>query len=456
MNGFRETLEKIKTRDAGIGIVGLGYAGLPLGLAFAGVGYAVRGFDRDVARVNALASGTLPFAGDEPGLAELLAQVRASGRFTVSADPRSLAGSDAFIVAVDTPVADDRSPANGNLASAMRTIAEHARPGAVIVVESTVAPGTIDTLVIPTLERAGLRVGDDVHVLHCPERQRSRALLANLRAMARVIGGDGPAATALGVALYRQVVEAPMDTVHYRTAEVVKTAENAARDVQIALGNQLAVVCDAVGVEIDEVRALVNRLWRDEPLVLEPGLGAGGHCLPKDSWLLVSGLADPRERGLVEGARAMNEHMVLHAATLAASLLTGREGGLDGAIVAILGTAYKPDADDERGSRAVELGRLLEERGAWARYHDPVVARRRVRPLEDVLAGADLLVLAVPHSAYRALDPVTLCRNARIGAVLDVVRVWDGEAFRAAGLAYRALGRGRVPRAGGAGAPVGP
>lgn len=438
MERHTTAIEAIRARTAVLGVVGVGYVGLPLSLAFADAGFHVHAYDRATGPVAALRRGALPFAQDEPGLAELLERTLASGRFVPSDDALSLAGADIFIVAVDTPLDPGGQPATRNLEAAVDSIARHARAGATLVVESTVAPGTIRRSVIERFKAAtGLRVGTDAFVIHAPERQRAGATLRNLAQMSRVIGGDGAASNEIGRELYATIVRGRIDVVDYATAELAKTAENAARDVQIALTNQIALACDAAGVDIEKVRELVNDVWRDQPIVLEPGLGAGGHCLPKDSWLLVSQL-EPADRSLVAGARALNEQMVPHVLGRVAALLGGSLG--PGTTLALLGTSYKADADDERSSRALALGAALEATGAAVRYHDPVV-RSRQGDLDGVLRGADAVVLCVGHRAYRQLDPVDLLRRAGVTRVFDAIRAWDHERLRAAGVVYEALGR---------------
>lgn len=440
MDHFVEAMARIRSTEARIGMIGLGYAGLPLALVFAEAGFPTYAFEREPARATALASGVLPFATGEPGLGELLTRVGSGGLLRISADRSILDRCDVFVVAVDTPVDADHRPVTDRLVDAVKAIAPRVRPGSVVVIESTVAPGTIDTVVIPLLTGSGLRVGDELFLLHCPERQRPGALLRSLRGTPRVLGGSGEQATELGRVLYGRVVQAPIECVDYRSAEVVKAAENTVRDVQIALANELAVVADAAGVDVAEVRRIVNRLWSAEPLVLEPGLGAGGNCLPKDPWLLVAGLARPQERSLVTGARAMNDGMAAHVATLAERALAAISRAVPGAGVAILGTAYKPEADDERNSRALALGAELERRGMVIRYHDTAVPARRAERLEAQVHGVDLVILAVAHRAYRDLDPVRLCTTAGVRAVLDVPRAWPGRLLREAGVHYVALG----------------
>lgn len=430
---------RIEGREAVLGFVGLGYVGLPVSLAYAAAGFTVRGHDIDPARIEAIRSGKLPFATSEPGLSELLETVRSTDRFVTSPSDDALHGCDVFFLAVDTPVDAQHQLLRERFASGLNAVAPHLTAGSLVVVESTVPPGTMDRIVIPTLEQStGLRAGEAFFVLHCPERLRPGRLLRNLRNLSRLVGGADEQTSAIGVALYKNVVFAPLHPVHYRTAEVVKTAENTARDVQIALANQLAVVSDHAGVDVRSVRAAINELWRDEPLVLEPGPGVGGHCLPKDPWLLVEGL-DEQERALVAGARTMNLYMATHVVDIARALLSRAERTLEHSIVVVLGIAYDANSDDTRNSPGAAIASRLEQAGAVVRVHDPNVPPHDL-PLAEALRGTDLAIIVAAHDQYRSLDLALLRSTMRTAAVLDTRRMLDAQTLELAGVRYAALG----------------
>lgn len=432
--------KRIASQEAVLGFVGLGYVGLPVGLAFAAAGFDVRGHDIDRARTAALREGRTPFAQAEPGLVELLASVLPSKRFEVGETHESLDDVEVFFLAIDTPVDASHRLNRSRFEAGLDAIGAMMREGALVVVESTIPPGTMDGIVIPFLERrSGLRAGESFFVLHCPERLRPGRLLHNLRNLSRLVGGDTELTSAIGVQLYRNVVFAPLQPVHYRTAEVVKTAENMARDVQIALANQLAVVCDHAGVDVRDVRTAINDLWSREPLVLEPGPGVGGHCLPKDPWLMVEPVDDPAGRSLVAGARAMNEYMPRHVVSLSRRALETAGTRLEDAVVVLLGAAYNADSDDTRNSPALAVAELLRNQVRELRQHDPHVAAY-ASPLLDAASGADLALLLVGHAEYREIDLSALRGSMRRPVIVDTRRALDAETCRAAGFSYVALG----------------
>jgi UDP-N-acetyl-D-mannosaminuronic acid dehydrogenase len=432
--------ERIASGSAVLGFIGLGYVGLPVGLAFAAAGFEVRGFDIDEQRVAALREGHSPFAPSEPGLIELLTSVLPGGHFRFAASRDVLADAEVFFLAIDTPVNADHHLNRARFEAGLDIIGGALREGALVIIESTIPPGTIDGSVIPYLDRrSGLRAGETYFILHCPERLRPGRLLHNLRNLARLVGGDTEVTSAIGVLLYRNVVFAPLQPVHYRMAEVVKTAENAARDVQIALANQLAVVCDQAGVDVGQVRAAINDLWSREPLILEPGPGVGGHCLPKDPWLMVDLIDEPDARALVTGARAMNNYMPTHVAAIVRRALGPEQLDLADAVVLLLGVAYNADSDDTRNSPAIAVAELLQTQVKELRQHDPLVAGY-AKPLSELATGADVVVLLVAHAEYRKLDLAALRTRMRHRVIVDTRRALDAQTCSAAGFRYVALG----------------
>lgn len=426
----REVLRaRIAEKQARIAVVGLGYVGVPVAVSFAAAGFHVVGLDQQRARVDALMRGELPLATSEPGLEALLRAALSSGRFTATTETAEASGRDIAIVAVDTPL-QGHEPDTRQLREACRTIAGHiARPG-LVVIESTIAPRTMREIVAPVF-------GPGISVVHCPERVRPGRLLRNLRGMSRLIGADDPQVGVLATELYANVVQADLVVTDWETAEVIKTAENAARDVQIALANQLAVISDHAGVDVRKVREQINRLWADQPLILEPGAGVGGHCLPKDPWLLVSTLPPDASRALIEGARALNEAMPAHAARITLQAL--RDAGVEprGARVTVLGLTYEASSDDERNAPGPRVAAELERQGAAIARHDPFVTRD---PIGDALRDADAVVVVIPHGEYREADWSALGALMRHRVFVDCRRAFEADALRTLGFSYRALG----------------
>ncbi len=435
-----ETLRaRLEDKTAKLAVVGLGYVGLPAACLFAASGIEVVGIDRKEDRVRSIARGECPIEGDEPELPALLAQVVGAGALAVTTDLSAVSRVDVVIVAVDTPVEADHSPRYSALEAAIRGIGAHLAVGALVIVESTVSPGTCRDHVARWLtESSGGALGERFHLGHCPERVMPGRLLANMREMARVCGGSSPPVSEAMRALYRHVVAADLDCADLTTAEIVKTSENAYRDVQIAFANELARVCEEAGAEFLEVRALVNKSPGRN--VLLAGGGVGGHCIPKDPWLLRHGARTSLP--LVEAARAVNESMPAHVGELLEEALAAAGGALAGSRIAVLGYAYLEGSDDDRNSPTEALLAWLDARGASARVHDPFVAGRE-RDLAAVTSDADALVVMVAHAPYRALDLESLGAAMRRRVLVDARHVVEPIAARSAGFVIRAIGRPR-------------
>jgi UDP-N-acetyl-D-mannosaminuronic acid dehydrogenase len=272
---------KIEARTALLGVVGLGYVGLPVACAFAQAGFQVIGLEQHPARAAMIDAGRSPIEGNEPGLAELLAEVSRRERLHATTDPTRLAQADIVIMCVETPVDDDHRPRFEALGRACQQLGPVLKEGALVVVESTLAPGTMASLVRPWLESAtGRTAGEGFFLGHCPERVMPGRLLVNLRGVSRVVGGQTPEVAHVMCRLYRQVVQADLDPTDLLTAELVKTTENAYRDVNIAFANEVALICAHVGGDVWKVRDLVNKSPGRQMLM--PGAGVGGHCIPKD------------------------------------------------------------------------------------------------------------------------------------------------------------------------------
>jgi UDP-N-acetyl-D-mannosaminuronic acid dehydrogenase len=363
-----------------------------------------------------------------------------AGQLRATTDYAVCRAADVVLIAVQTPIDSDHRPRYQALRGALRALEPHLQPGALVIVESTLAPGTMQGVVRPTLEAGGKRrSGVDFYLVHCPERVMPGRLLHNLTHMSRVVGGDTPEAAALARAFYGHVVEADLDAADGVTAELVKTAENAYRDVQIAFANEVALICEAVGGDVWRVRALVNKSpGRD---MLYPGAGVGGHCIPKDPWLLAHGAGDSVDARLIPAARAVNDGMPLHVAALTVDALAEAGCAVEGARVAVLGYAYLENSDDVRNAPSAVLVERLEALGAAVAIHDPWV-RAYQRELEAAVRGCDAIVVMVAHDAYRALDLEDLRRLAARPVLVDGRNVFSAQRAREAGWVYRGVGIG--------------
>jgi UDP-N-acetyl-D-mannosaminuronic acid dehydrogenase len=421
-------------------VVGLGYVGIPVASVLAEEGFDVIGLEIDAKRVALIKKGGNPIEGREPGLSELIQKVVASGKLQATTDSRQGAGAAAYFVCVDTPVGPDHKPVLTSLRSASATVGRSLRRGSLVSIESTIPPRTMQDVVIPILEKeSGMTAGRDFSVTHCPERVMPGKLLNNIRNVNRVLGGVDAASVEKALRYYRKVVRAEIFTTDLLSAEISKTVENAYRDVQIAFANEVALLCEKVGADAFEVRRLVNSCpFRDMHI---PGAGVGGYCLPKDSWLLLSGVPD-QQAVVIPGAREVNESMPLHLAALAEEELEKTPGRKR---VAVMGLAFLRDSDDTRNSPAFKIIAALQARHEVV-VHDPFVRPQAdivpVRDIWEALDGADCAVFVTDHTAYQGLDLKKVKASMRTAMIIDGRNLFQKKDCDAAGIRYRGIGKG--------------
>lgn len=432
----------ISDRSARIGVIGLGYVGLPLAALFAEAGFRILGVDTNGERVRSIASGGTVMGSNEPEVDDLVRASLLAETLRVTTSYDALSDMDIVLISVETPVDEGNRPHYAALESACRSLGAVLRPGRLVIVESTIAPGTMDRLVIPMISGPANRAADsEILFGHCPERVMPGRLVANLRSLSRVCGGRSPEIARLMVGLYGHVVRAELDVADLVTAELVKTAENAYRDVNIAFANEVALVAEATGADIRKVRELVNK--SPGRLMLEAGAGVGGHCIPKDPWLLASPAIDAGiPMRLVAAARAVNDGMPEHVAELVVRGLAERGRSVGDARVVVLGYSYLPDHADTRNSPSIVLVRALERRGATVLVHDPHVPHYDVL-LEEAARSADALVLMVAHRSYGDLDLTHLRTLMRTPVLVDGRRVIDPNEAGRAGFDYLGVGLSR-------------
>ncbi len=436
-----ELKQKISRREARIAVIGMGYVGLPVAALFADAGFDVLGLEIKPERVELINAGLSPIVGEEPGLAELLGRVTAAGRLRASNDYAQLAQRDVVLIDVETPVDDQHVPQYAALRAALNSLGPVLQPGALVIVESTIAPGTMRNVVWPLLEKgSGRRLDQGFYLGNCPERVMPGRLLRNLSSMSRVVGGSSPQTAEVMVELYRTIVQADLDPVDWVTAELVKTVENAYRDVQIAFANEVAMICESLGGDVWKIRELVNKSPQRNMHL--PGAGVGGHCIPKDPWLLVYG-ADGLEvpLRLIPAARAVNDGMPAHVRTLLEDALQQAGRPLDGAQVLVLGYAYLENSDDTRNSPSAALVEGLRARGAAAVVHDPYVEGHQ-GDLYEMARGCDAVVIMVRHQQYAGLDLERLKQRLQHPVLVDGRNTLSEEALRAGDWCYRVVGRG--------------
>lgn len=430
----------IASKNARLAVIGLGYVGLPVAAMFADKGFDVLGMEIRADRVKMINSGKSPIEGDEPGLEELLSKVVGGKKMRASADYTDLRDRDIILIDVETPVDDSHTPRYAALKSACEGLSTVLKPGALVIIESTIAPGTMKGTVLPILEKNGLKLGKDFLLGNCPERVMPGKLLVNLKKMSRVCGGDSPETAAAMITLYRNIVEADLDSSDWATAELVKTVENTYRDVQIAFANEVALICEQAGADVLRVRELVNKSpFRSMHI---PGAGVGGHCIPKDPWLLAYGVegSDVPLR-LIPAARAINDQMPIHMVKLLEKTLARHDKAIKDSKILVLGYAYLENSDDTRNSPSAVLIGGLDALGAEVIIHDPFVAEHSGGILEKA-AGCDAVVVMVRHDAYLGLDLAALKSRLSSPILVDGRRVFDADKARTLGFDYSAVGLG--------------
>lgn len=410
-----ELIARFEKREGLVGIIGLGYVGLPLAATFAEGGVAVVGFDVDRSKVDELKAGR-SYIRHIPS--ERLVKIvtdqgppPSAGKFYPSADFALLRLCDAILICVPTPLSPNRDPDLSYVERTGETIAEYLRPGQLVVLESTTYPGTTEEVLKVILERSGLRVGVDVHLAFSPEREDPNNPNFTTRSIPKLVGGVTEACTQVAAALYGAVLEKVVPVSSARVAEAAKLLENIYRCVNIALVNELKVLFDRMGIDIWEViDAAATKPFGFTPFY--PGPGLGGHCIPIDPFYL-SWKAREYEltTRFIELAGEINHAMPAYVVGKLADALNDRQRSLKGARVLVLGVAYKKDLDDTRESPALRLMDLLLKKGARVRYHDPYVPYLKpsrnydfnmasVPLTREELERADAVVVATDHSAF--------------------------------------------------------
>ncbi len=400
-------LERIATRQARVGLIGLGYAGLPLAVAFAEAGFPVVGVDLSAERVTALNAGR-SYVGDIPD--QRLAGLLEQERFTATGDYDALADVDAVTICVPTPLSKTKAPDVSAIVGAVEALAPRLRPGQLLVLESTSYPGTTEEVLRPVIERQGLTIGEDVFLAFAPERVNPGDTRFGTRNTPKLIGGCTPACRDLAVALYRTIVNEVVAVSSPTVAETAKLLENTFRAVNVALANEMALMCERLGIDVWEViAAAATKPFGFMPFY--PGPGLGGHCIPIVPHYLAWKLKTlGYEARFIALADEINSAMPAHVVSLVADALNDAEPPkpLRGARVLVLGVTYKPDVADTRESPPLEVLSLLLAKGADAVYHDPHVPTveldgRRLESIaldERALAEADCVVVATDHKGY--------------------------------------------------------
>ena len=403
---FQELHDKIQSKQAGVGIIGLGYVGLPLAVEFAAAGFHVTGIDIDAAKIDALNRGE-SYIQDIP--TAVLAPLVKAGLITGTTDFAAVALLDTINICVPTPLRKTKDPDMSYIVNACQEIAKYLRRGTLVILESTTYPGTTDELMLPMFERADHKVGEDFFLCFSPERVDPGNPHFQTKNIPKVVGGITANCTKMGAAFYGQALETVVPVGSTRVAEMVKLLENTFRMINIGLANEIALMCDRMNINVWEViDAAATKPFGFMPFY--PGPGLGGHCIPIDpfylSWKTKQAGIEAR---FIELAGYINGSMPHFVVDKIQNALNEHSKPLKGSHVHVLGVAYKRDIDDVRESPALDIIHLLAKRGAKVTYSDPYVAHLRadgavpdmdaIDP-EQAAAVADCTVIVTDHKKF--------------------------------------------------------
>jgi UDP-N-acetyl-D-glucosamine dehydrogenase len=420
-------IERIQNRKARVGVIGLGYVGLPLAVEFARSGFVTTGIDVDTRKINAINEGR-SYVGDVP--ASVVSELTQAGRLSATADVSRVSELDTINICVPTPLRKTKDPDMSFIVAAVESVATYLRPGMLVILESTTYPGTTEEVVQPLLEASGLKAGVDFFLAFSPERVDPGNPTFSTRNVPKVVGGLTPTCSRLAAALYGTAIETIVPVRSTRVAEMVKLLENTFRAVNIGLVNELAMMCDRLGIDVWEVvDAAGTKPFGFMPFY--PGPGLGGHCIPIDPFYLSwKARQSGFESRFIELAGHVNAGMPHVVAEKVADALNSRSKAVRGSSVLVAGITYKRDIEDIRESPALDLLALLQAKGARVAYTDPHVAQlpahewaggtvlHSVPLTAAAVAGFDCVVIVSDHKAFdydlivRGADVIVDTRNA--------------------------------------------
>jgi len=411
-------------------VLGLGYIGLPTAAVLATHGYSVVGVDVKHSVVDTVNNGDIHI--EEPGLQTLVQAAYKSENLRAQSSPEAV---DVFIIAVPTPLRGKKADLTA-VESAAESIVPVLKKENLVILESTVPPTTTEEMVAPILEHSGLKAGEDFHLAHCPERVLPGNILREIIENDRIIGGVTPESAQKAKELYSSFVSGRIFLTDATTAELVKVVENTYRDVNIALANELANVCEGLKVHVWEVIELANKHPRVN--LLRPGPGVGGHCLSVDPWFVVQKV--PQTAKLIRLSREINDEQPRFVVSMIEDLIEG----IPNPKVTVLGVAYKGNVDDTRESPAIAIIHLLEAKGCQVRIVDPHVKNFEYPTVgtEEAFTNSDCAVLVTDHDEFKTLSPEELGPLMRTKQILDTRHCLNLERWKAAGFNVRLLGVG--------------
>ncbi len=410
-------------------MIGIGYVGLPTAAMFASKGHKVIGYDLNKKAVDALNKGEIII--EEPGLLELVKECVEKGN--LSATTTCPPDCDVYIIAVPTPINEDKTADMSCVESATRAIVPHLRKGCIVILESTSPPRTVEDLMLPILKETGLELGEELLVAHSPERILPGKVIEELRTNSRIVGGINEKSSLEVKKVYESIVEGEIFITTSTTAEMCKVMENTFRDVNIALANELAKISEELGVNAFEVIRLANHHPRVN--ILSPGPGVGGHCIALDPWFLVEKSENAK---LIKQARLINDSMPQFVFDKIKNIL----GGFNGQKIALFGVTYKPNIDDIRESPVMHLLDMLKKENIKVNVCDPH-AKEQVENNMDIyeaVKDASIMVLGVNHSEFENIDFSKIATLLKDKNILDTRNFFNREEIVKNNINYYLLG----------------
>jgi len=425
-----------KNQSKKVVVIGLGYVGLPLALLASRKGYSVVGVDLDKSRVAAINTKQPLFGGKEIGKLLKNSSLEATDDFNVFKSAKII------IVCVPTPVDENHHPNLNPIKDASRAIAKHLKRNQLVVLESTVNPGVCDEVIIPILEKSGLKAGKDFYLAHCPERINPGDPKWNVENIPRVVGGLDKESLRQAAKFYRSIINAPVREMgSLKEAEAVKIVENSFRDVNIAFVNELAMSFSKLGIDVvDVINGAATKPFAFMPHY--PGAGVGGHCIPVDPYYLIDyAKKNGFHHELMKVSRRVNEGMPHFTVELLEKALKTIGKKLKGSKIAVLGIAYKPNVGDYRESPSFKIIEHLKKKGAEVRMYDPYVREKsNVKNFREATLGADAAIIATAHRTFSRLTPKDFI-NQRVRVVIDGRNCLKKKSFIKAGIVYKGIGR---------------
>lgn len=410
-------------------IIGLGYIGLPTATMFSLYGHNVVGVDTNQEVVDRLNDGKIII--EEPKLESLVNYVVHQGKLVGSTTPKE---ADVFIIAVPTPIKEDKSADMKYVISAVKSILKYLRKGNIVVLESTSPVGTTEEVVKPIIEESGLQVGSDILLGYSPERVIPGKIVYELKNNDRIIGGINEESAKEIEKIYKTIVDGNIYLTNCKTAEICKLMENTYRDVNIALSNELLLICDKLGINAWEVIEYSNKHPRVN--LHMPGPGVGGHCLAVDPWFIVE--KEPELSKIIKSARQLNDYMPIYVYETVEKMLKDKKDKS----VTILGITYKANTDDTRESPIVKLIDLLLQNNYTVKVFDPF-AKDFYLNKDNIISAcqdSDLLILGVNHDCFKHLPLGTIKEQMRGNIIFDTRNYLDEEEITKSGFVYKLLG----------------